>query len=182
MNLVVVSNRVSRGKPNEPMTGGLRRGAVADRREVGRDLGRFLGAGPRWEPEGTVCRNRSTGYRRAGHAGSAGSALRRLLRRLCELRIVAGAAFARRSDPRHAGGLSQLSRGERLHGACAAAIPQNGFGVLDSGLPFPRARRRIARSRRHAAGRLLPAYAVAGAFGDVRRAASSRAGRGDAGL
>jgi hypothetical protein len=37
---------------------------------------------------------------------------------------VAGAAFARRSDPRHAGGLSQLSRSERLHGARAAALPK----------------------------------------------------------
>ena len=105
--------------------GGTCRGVIADCREVGRYLGRFLGAGPRREPEGTFCRNRSTGYRCAGDAGSAGGALRRLLRRLCEFRIVAGAAFARRSDPRHAGGLSQLSRSERLHGARAVAIPKN---------------------------------------------------------
>ena len=182
MNLVVVSNRVSRGKPNEPMTGGLAAALLPIVEKSGAIWVGSSGTGPRREPEGTFCRNRSTGYRCAGDARSAGRALRRLLRRLCEFRIVAGAAFARRSDPRHAGGLSQLSRSERLHGARAVAIPKNRFRVLDSGLPFPRARRRTARSRRHRADRLLPAYAVAVAFGDIRRAASSRADRGDAGL
>ena len=155
---------------------------VAGGGEIRRDLGGFQRPRSRRRAEGTVRRDRSAGRGRAGDAGSAGGALRRILRRLRQFGAVAGAAFARRSDPRLAGRLSLLSRSERLHGARAAAIPEAGHGVLDSGLSFPGAGRGIARSRRHPADRLLPAYAVAGARHHRRRAASSRTGRGDAGL
>ena len=182
MNLVVVSNRVARGKANEPMTGGLGGRLAAGGGEIRRDLGGFQRPRPRRCPEGTVRRNRGARRRRAGDAGSAGRALRRLLRRFRQFGVVAGAAFALRPDPRLAGGLSLLSRSQRLHGARAAAVPEAGHRVLDPGLSFPGARRGIARSRRHPADRVLPAYALAGARRHRRRAASSRIDRGDAGL
>ena len=59
--------------------GGVSGGIVANCREVGRDMGRFQRKGPRREPEGTFRRSRSTGYRCACDARSAGRALRRLL-------------------------------------------------------------------------------------------------------
>ncbi len=84
---------------------------------------------------------------------------------------------------RHAGGLSQLSRSERLHGARAAAIPAKpdpAFWIQDYHFLALGAELRDLGVTR--ADRLLPAYAVAVAFGDIRRAASSRTDRGDAGL
>ena len=64
----------------------------------------------------------------------------------------------------------------------AEEIPQAGFSVLDSGLPFPGTGCGNARSRRHPADRIFPAYALARACRHRRSAASSRTGRGDAGL
>src|SRR6476620_11565890 len=158
------------------------RGFVARGREIRSDLGWLQRPGSRREPEGTVRRDRGAGRGRAGNARSAGGALWRLLRRLCEFGAMAGIAFPPRSDPRLPGGLRQLSRSERLHGACAAAFQEARHRLLDSGLSFPRARRRTARSRRHATDRAVPAYAVADAFRHRRRAASSRPDRGNAGL
>ena len=182
VNLVVVSNRVARGKANEPMTGGL---AAALLPVVEKSGAIWVGSsgrvrdGAQKEPFAEI---EALGRRRAGDAGSAGGALRRLLRGFCQFGAVAGAAFPHRPDPGLAGRLSLLSRSQRLHGARAAAFSQAGHRVLDSGLSFPGARRRIARSRRHRADRFLPAHAVAGARRDRKRAASSRIDRGDAGL
>ena len=148
MNLVVVSNRVSRGKPNEPMTGGL---AAALLPVVEKSGAIWVGSsgrvrdGLQKEPLAEI---EALGTGRACDARSAGRALRRLLRRLRQFGAVAGAAFAQRSDPRHAGRLSQLSRGQRLHGARAAALQQARHRVLGAGLSFPVARRGAARPRR----------------------------------
>ena len=182
MNLVVVSNRVSRGKPNEPMTGGL---AAALLPIVEKSGAIWVGSsgrvrdGNQKEPFAEIealgtgalaMLDLPAAHYGGYYEGFANSALWPALHSRADLiRAIAGR-------------LSQLSRSERLHGARAAAIPKAGFRVLDPGLSFPRARRRTARSRRHAADRLLPAYAVADALGDVRRAASSRTDRGDAGL
>ena len=62
---------------------------------------------------------------------------RRLLRGLCQFGAVAGAAFARRSHPRHGGEIHILSRSQRVHGARAAALRANRGGVLGAGLSFP---------------------------------------------
>src|ERR1700710_2479639 len=52
--------------------------------------------------------------------------------------FLPGAAFAQRPDSLFPGRLSILSRGQRLHGAGAAALPQAGYRVLGSGLSFSR--------------------------------------------
>ena len=182
MNLVVVSNRVSRGKPNEPMTGGLaaallpiveKSGAIwvgsSGRVRDGNQKEPFaeieaLGAGA------LAMLDLPAAHYGGYYEGFANSAL--------------WPALHSRADLIRASQEDYLSYRE-VNAFMARALlrfREAGFRVLDSGLPFPRARRRTARSRRHAADRLLPAYAVADAFGDIRRAASSRADRGDAGL
>ena len=182
MNLVVVSNRVARGKANEPMTGGLaaallpvveKSGAIwvgsSGRVRDGNQKEPFaeieaLGAGA------LAMLDLPAAHYGGYYEGFANSALWPALHSRADLI---------RASP---GRLLSLSRSERLHGARAAAIPEAGHRVLDSGLSFPGARRGTARSRRHPADRLLPAYAVARARRDRRRAASSRTDRGDAGL
>ena len=90
MKLVVVSNRVARGKPNEPMTGGLAAALL-----------------PVVEHSGAIWVG-SSGRVRDGHQKEPFAeiealgcgALRWLLRRLRQFGAVAGAAFAQRFDPR----------------------------------------------------------------------------------
>lgn len=102
MDLVVVSNRVARAKANEPMTGGLAAALL-----------------PVVEKSGAIWVGSSGHVRDGAHKDSfaeieslgAGALalldlpaahLRWLLRRLRELRIMAGTAFAFRSHPRFA--------------------------------------------------------------------------------
>ena len=164
------------------MTGGLAAALASGGRKFWRDLGRFVRPRARRTSEGTVCRNRGVGRRCAGDARSAGGALRRLLRRLRQFRAVAGAAFAQRPDPRHAGRLSQLPRGQRLHGARAASLQQAGHRVLGAGLSLPRARRGAARARRHLSRSASSCTRRGPRTHHRGRAASSRTDRGDAGL
>ncbi len=94
MNLVVVSNRVSRGKPNEPVTGGL---AAALLPVVEKTGAIWVGSSGRvrdGNQQGTFAEIEALGTRRAGDARSAGRALWRLLRRLRQFGAVARAAFA----------------------------------------------------------------------------------------
>ena len=79
MNLVVVSNRVARGKPNEPMTGGLAAALLPVVENTGAiwvgSSGRVRD-GNQKEPFAEI---EVAGRRRAGDARSAGGALWRLL-------------------------------------------------------------------------------------------------------
>ena len=182
MNLVVVSNRVARGKANEPMTGGL---AAALLPVVEKSGAIWVGSsgrvrdGAQKEPFAEIealgagalaMLDLPAAHYGGYYEGFANSALWPALHSRTDLI---------RASQR---GLSLLSRGQRLHGAGAVALPEAGHRILDPGLSFPGAGRRIARSRRDPADRILPAYAMAGAHRHRRRAASSRAGRGDAGL
>ena len=104
------------------------------------------------EPEGTVRRNRSARRRRAGDARSAGRALRRLLRRLRQFGVVAGAAFAHRSDPRLAGRLSSaIAKSTRSWRArCCASesrTPRSGFRIIISSRSAPNCAISASRSR-----------------------------------
>ena len=182
MNLVVVSNRVARGKANEPMTGGL---AAALLPVVEKSGAIWVGSsgrvrdGAQKEPFAEIealgagalaMLDLPAAHYGGYYEGFANSALWPALHSRTDLiRCLAG-------------GLSLLSRSQRLHGAGADAIQQAGHRVLDSGLSFPGAGCRIARSRRHPAGRIFPAYALARARHCRGSAASSRTGRGDAGL
>ena len=182
MNLVVVSNRVARGKANEPMTGGL---AAALLPVVENSGAIWVGSsgrvrdGAQKEPfaeiealgSGALAMLDLPAAHYGGYyEGFANSALWPALHSRTDL------IRASQDDYR------QLSRSQRLHGARAAALPEARHRVLDPGLSFPGAGRGTARSRRHPAARLLPAHALAGARRHRRRAASSRTDRGDAGL
>ena len=166
MNLVVVSNRVSRGKPNEPMTGGLaaallpvveKSGAIwvgsSGRVRDGNQKEPFaeieaLGAGA------LAMLDLPAAHYGGYYEGFANSAL--------------WPALHSRADLIRASQEDYLSYRE-VNAFMARALlrfRKAGLRVLDSGLSFPRARRGTARSRRHAADRLLPAYAVAGARRD----------------
>ena len=109
MNLVVVSNRVSRGKPTEPMTGGL---AAALLPIVEKSGAIWVGSsgrvrdGNQKEPFAEI---EALGTGALAMLDLPGGALRRLLRRVRQFGTMAGAAFARRSDSRFAGRLFQLS-------------------------------------------------------------------------
>ena len=182
MNLVVVSNRVARGKANEPMTGGL---AAALLPVVEKSGAIWVGSsgrvrdGAQKEPFAEIealgagalaMLDLPAAHYGGYYEGFANSAL--------------WPALHSRTDLIRASQQDYLSYRE-VNAFMARALlrfQQAGHRVLDSGLSFPGAGRGIARSRRHPAGRILPAYAVAGARHHRRRAASSRTGRGDAGL
>src|SRR5690348_11292087 len=104
------------------------------------------------------------------------------LRGLRHLGARACAAFAPGPDPRDSGRLPLLSRYQRIHGARPAAVLPRRLHLLDPRLPLPHARRRAAAPAGHASARLLPPHALADPLHDAERAASSRAGRGDARL
>ena len=182
MNLVVVSNRVSRGKPNEPMTGGL---AAALLPIVEKSGAIWVGSSGRVrdgnlkepfaeiEALGTgalAMLDLPAAHYGGYYEGFANSAL--------------WPALHSRADLIRASQEDYLSYRE-VNAFMARALlrfRKAGFRVLDSGLSFPRARRRTARSRRHEPiGFFLhtpwPSRAVI-----VGRAASSRTDRGDAGL
>ena len=182
MNLVVVSNRVARGKANEPMTGGL---AAALLPVVEKSGAIWVGSsgrvrdGAQKEPFAEIealgagalaMLDLPAAHYGGYYEGFANSALWPALHSRTDLiRTSQDDYFSYRE----------------VNAFMARALlrfREAGHGVLDPGLSFPGARRGIARSRRHPADRLLPAYAVAGARRDRRRAASSRTDRGDAGL
>ena len=167
MNLVVVSNRVSRGKPNEPMTGGL---AAALLPIVEKSGAIWVGSSGRVrdgnlkepfaeiEALGTgalAMLDLPAAHYGGYYEGFANSAL--------------WPALHSRADLIRATQEDYLSYRE-VNAFMARALlrfRKARFRVLDSGLSFPRARRGVARSRRHPADRLLPAYAVAVARGDI---------------
>ena len=165
MNLVVVSNRVARGKPNEPMTGGL---AAALLPVVEKSGAIWVGSsgrvrdGNQKEPFAEI---EALGRRRAGDARSAGGALRRLLRRLCQFGAVAGAAFARRSDPRLAG---------RLSSAIAKSTPSWRARCCASGSRTPRSGFRTIISSRSARSCAISASRSRSASSCIRRGRRAR--------
>ena len=182
MNLVVVSNRVARANANEPMTGGLAAALL-----------------PVVENSGAIW---------VGSSGRVRDGLQK--EPFAEIEALGAGALAMLDLPAaHYGGyyegfansalwpalhsrsdLIRVSQGDYLsyrevNAFMARALlrfNKNGHRVLGAGLSFPGARRGAARARRHRAGRLLPAHAVARAQHHRGRAASSRADRGDARL
>ncbi len=161
MNLVVVSNRVARGKPNEPMTGGL---AAALLPVVEKSGAIWVGStgrvrdGAQREPfaeiealgEGALAMLDLPAAHYGGYyEGFANSAL--------------WPALHSRTDLICASQEDYLSYRE-VNAFMARALlrfRKAGCRVLGSGLSFPGAGRGIARSRRHTADRVFPAYAVA---------------------
>ncbi len=181
MNLVVVSNRVSRASANEPMTGGL---AAALLPVVEKSGAIWVGSsgrvrdGAQKEPFAEIealgagalaMLDLPAAHYGGYYEGFANSALWPALHSRTDLICTSHDDY-------------QSYREVNSFFARAAAVPQARYRVLDSGLPFPCARRRIARAWRDASARLFPAYAVAGARYFWRRAASSRTGRGNARL
>ncbi len=137
MNLVVVSNRVSRGKANEPMTGGL---AAALLPVVEKSGAIWVGSsgrvrdGAQKEPFAEIealgagalaMLDLPAAHYGGYYEGFANSALWPALHSRTDLiRAIAGR-------------LSQLSRSQRLHGARAAALsesrtPRSGFRIIIS--------------------------------------------------
>ena len=182
MNLVVVSNRVARGKANEPMTGGL---AAALLPVVENSGAIWVGSSgrvrdgfqkePFAEIEALGAGALATLDLPAAHYGGyyegfANSAL--------------WPALHSRSD------LIRVSHGDypsyrEVNAFMARALmrfrkPDTAFWVQD--YHFLAARSGAARARSHRADRILPAYAVARPQPHRGRAASSRTGRGDARL
>ncbi len=181
MAVVVVSNRVARAKPDEPLAGGL----AAALLPMVRDSGAIWVGSSGQSSDGTrefVCAHRTARHRGARHRRHAGETLPRLLRGLRQFGAVAGAAFAARSHSCHRRRLRLVSRDQRIHGPRAGSLQHARSGILDSGLSLPEPGRGDAPARHRAAARLLPAHAVGGSPHHGRGAASRRIGRGHAGL
>ena len=182
MNLVVVSNRVSRGKPNEPMTGGLAAALL-----------------PIVEKSGAIWVG-SSGRVRDGN----------LKEPFAEIEALGTGALAMLDLPAaHYGGYYEGFANSALWPALHSradlirATQEDYLSYREVNAFMARALLRFRKTDSAfwiqdyhflalgaelrdlgvtAADRLLPAYAVAVALGDIRRAASSRADRGDAGL
>ena len=138
-------------------------GAIAGGQEFRRHLGRIERPGARRLRQGLVRRDR--GARRP--ARSRPSICRRritgLLRRLRQFRPVAGAAFARRSDPgdrsRTTAPIARSTPSWRGR-CCGSTAPDATYWIQDYHfLTLGAELRRLGIKRPH---RLLPAYAVAG--------------------
>ena len=132
VNVVVVSNRVARAKPDEPLAGGLAAALLPMVRDSGAiwvgssGQSAAMARGPRF-----VCSHRGAWHRRAGDGRHPGQTLSRLLRRFRQFSVVAGAAFARRPHSRQRRRLCLISRSQRVHGARPAALQHARDGFLD---------------------------------------------------
>ena len=185
MNVVVVSNRVARAKPDEPLAGGLGGGVAADgagfrarsglaraarkpatRRRRTIHSPRSKRSEPaRWRP--STCR-RST----------IAAITKALPIRLCGRRCIRAPDLIHVTDDDYA----VVSRDQRVHGARAAAFQFARSGILGSGLSLSDAGRGSAPARHRAAARLLPAHAVGRSPHHVGGAELLRPRRGDARL
>ena len=182
MNLVVVSNRVARGKANEPMTGGL---AAALLPVVEKSGAIWVGSsgrvrdGAQKEPFAEIealgagalaMLDLPAAHYGGYYEGFANSAL--------------WPALHSRTDLIRASQEDYLSYRE-VNAFMARALlrfrkPDTAFWIQD--YHFLALGAELRDLGVTAADRLLPAYALAGARRHRRRAASSRTGRGDAGL
>ena len=183
MNVVVVSNRVARAKPDEPLAGGLAAALLPMVRDSGAiwvgsngpssDTAPSHDSFAKVEALGTgalATVDMPAEHYRGFYEGFANSALWPALHSRPDLIHVTAEDY------------DVLPRDQRLHGARFGALQFAASGVLDSGLSLPVARRGIAPARYRAAARLLPAHAVGRTPHHVGRAALHRTRRSDAGL
>ena len=148
MSVVVVSNRVARAKTDEPVAGGLAAALLPMVKQSGAtwvgtnvlaaDAAQGRECFAEVEPLGNgalATIDLPTRHYRNYYEGFANSAL------------VAGAAFASRSDPGHGRGIRFVPRSECLHGAWPVALQRSADRLLGPGLSFPDAGRRIAAAQ-----------------------------------
>ena len=147
VKVVVVSNRVARAQPDEPIAGGLAAALIPMVKESGAIwVGSSGHVGDATQTQDSFARIEALGTGALATVNMPAKHYLGYLRRLCQFGPVAGAAFAAGPDPGFAGELRVLSRDQRLHGARAAALQLAGSDVLGAGLSLPHLGRRNCAS------------------------------------